>query len=117
MDKDELIRRVETIQDPKKEKEELYSIMEELGIGYKKTNCPKCLRDYLNIVKEELGLIDSAAEESTFDTEEWVYLRDRNFVWTKQDGTKVKISKNTPPELIEEFVKTHKGFYKKIKKQ
>lgn len=112
MDREDLIRRVEAIQDPKKDKEELYSIMEELGIGYKKTNCPKCLRDYLNIVKEELGLIDSAAESSDFNSG-WKYLKNQTLIWTRPDGTKVKINANTPVDIIEEFVINHKGFYKK----
>lgn len=115
-DKDELIRRVESIQDLKRDYNELYALLDELGITYKKTTCLKCRRDYLNIIKEELGMIDSAAEVSSFNTTSdggYIYLRDRNFIWNKPDGTRVRISKNTPVEEIEEFVKDHKGFYKK----
>lgn len=115
-DKDELIRRVESIKDLKSDYNELYALLDELGITYKKTTCLKCRRDYLNIIKEELGMIDSAAEVSSFNTTSdggYIYLRDRNFIWNKPDGTRVRISKNTPVEEIEEFVKDHKGFYKK----
>lgn len=115
-DKDELIRRVESIKDLKSDYNELYALLDELGITYKKTTCLKCRRDYLNIIKEELGMIDSAAEVSSFNTTSdggYIYLRDRNFIWNKPDGTRVRISKNTPVEVIEEFVKDHKGFYKK----
>lgn len=120
MDKEELIRKVESIKNLKTDYKLLYEIMDELGVSYKKTSCMKCRRDYLNIVKEELGMIESASEESDFNittTGEYVYLRDRNFIWTKQDGTRVRISKTTPVEEIEEFVKTHKGFYKKIENE
>lgn len=116
-DKDELIRRVESIQDLKRDYNELYTLLDELGITYKKTTCLKCRRDYLNIIKEELGMIESAAEVSRFNTTQdggYIYLRNRNFIWTKPDGKRVRISKNTPVEEIEEFVKTHNGFYKKI---
>lgn len=119
MDKQDLIRRVESIHDLKKDYKELYSIMDELGIQYKKTTCMKCRRDYLNIVKEELGMIESAAENSDFNTTTdggWKYLKDRTYVWTRIDGTRVKINEQTPVKYIEEFVKDHKGYYVKINK-
>lgn len=116
MSKEELIQKVESIQDLKKDYNILYEILEELNISFKKTNCMKCRRDYLNIAKEELGMIESAAENSDFNGK-WVYLRDRSFVWTKIDGTKVKINSQTPEKDIEEFVKTHAGFYKKIENE
>lgn len=113
MDKEELIKKVESIKDLKKDYKILYEIMNELGISFRKTTCLKCRRDYLNIVKEELGMIESAAEESEFNTQKYKYLRDRSFSWTMIDGKKVIINANTPQNIIEEFVKTHKGFYKK----
>lgn len=113
MDKEELIKKVESIKDLKKDYKILYEIMNELGISFRKTTCLKCRRDYLNIIKEELGMIESAAEESEFNTPKYKYLRDRSFSWTMIDGKKVIINANTPQNIIEEFVKTHKGFYKK----
>lgn len=116
-DKDELIRRAQSIQDLKRDYNELYALLDELGITYKRTTCSKCRQDYLNIIKEELGMIESSAEVSGFNTTSdgrYIYIRDRNYIWTKPDGTRVRISKTTPVEEIEEFVKTHKGFYKKI---
>lgn len=113
MNKEELIKKVESIKDLKKDYKILYEVMDELGISFRKTTCLKCRRDYLNIIKEELGMIESAAEQSDFNGGKWVYLRDRSFSWTMIDGKKVIINANTPQNIIEEFVKTHKGFYKK----
>lgn len=112
MDKEELIKKVEGITNLKKQYKELYEVMDILGIAYKRTTCSKCRKDYLNIVKEELGMIENAAEHSDFNGGKWVYLRDRSFSWTMIDGKKVIINANTPQNIIEEFVKEHKGFYK-----
>lgn len=112
MNKEELIKKVESIKDLKKDYKILYEIMNELGISFRKTTCSKCRQDYLNVVKEELGMIESAAEQSDFNGGKWVYLRERSFSWTMLDGKKVIINANTPQNIIEEFVKTHKGFYK-----
>lgn len=112
MDKEELIKKVEGITNLKKQYKELYEVMDILGIAYKRTTCSKCRKDYLNIVKEELGMIENAAEHSDFNGGKWVYLRDRSFSWTMLDGKKVIINANTPQNIIEEFVKEHKGFYK-----
>lgn len=112
MEREELIKRVEAITNLKTQYKELYAILDELGIKYKKTVCMKCRKDYLYIVKEELGMIENAAEHSDFNGGKWVYLRDRSFSWTMIDGKKVIINANTPQNIIEEFVKEHKGFYK-----
>lgn len=65
-DRDALIAKVRSIKNVHKQTELLYEIMDELGIKYKRTRCFKCHIDYLNIVKEELGLIDDASENSAF---------------------------------------------------
>lgn len=117
MNKDELRSRVESITSPTLQREELYELLETLNIPYKKTRCTKCLQDYLLILKEEAGVIDSAAESSSFNTNEdikqYKYIRNRTVLWNR-DGKYVKINQNTPTNIIEEFIKTHRGFYKEI---
>lgn len=67
MDKEELLKAANNIVSPVKQKEEIYTLMNALGLTYKRTNCGRCLRDYLNIVKEELKIIKNAAEVSEFN--------------------------------------------------
>lgn len=55
------------IKDVGKDRELLYKLMDELKIPYKRTNCKRCLNDYYNIVREEIGLIENAAEVSEFN--------------------------------------------------
>lgn len=66
IDEEALIAKVNSITNVHKQTELLYSIMDELGLKYKRTRCFKCHIDYLNIVKEELGLIEDASEQSKF---------------------------------------------------
>lgn len=114
MEKEDLIQRTLLIKNVSTQREELYSLLDELGITYSRTRCIKCLNDYLNIIKEELNLIESASELSSFNYE-YKYLKSRSVLWDR-DGKMVKINQNTPIDTIEEFIKTHKGFYKKIDK-
>ena len=109
MNEEELIRRAEAITNVNLQREELYSLLDDLNITYKKTRCLKCLRDYLNIVKEELHMIESAADYSSFN-DEYKYIRKRTVLWLK-DGKYIKINQNTSPEIIEEFIKTHHGYF------
>ena len=117
MEREDLIKIVEGITNLRTQSKELYSVMEELGIKFKKTTCIKCREDYLNVVKEELGMIDNAAEESSFDKTEYRYLHDRSFSWVASDGKRIIINQNTPIHYIEEFVKEHKGYYKELNKE
>lgn len=94
---------------PVKEPGKLYELMDELGIKYKRTTCSKCLKDYYNICLEELGLIDDASDYSEFNGYEYVYLKDRSFIWKGY-----KINQKTPVDVIEEFIKEHKDYYRKI---
>lgn len=94
--------------------------MEELNIRFKKTNCGKCRQDYLNVVKEELGMIEDASEVSDFNDiykTEYRYLHNRSFSWVAPDGKRIIIGKNTPVEYIEQFVINHPGYYKRINKE
>ena len=115
MELTDLQKRALAINNPAVEHDEIYTLMDELGIAYKKTRCIRCLHDYLNIILEELHLIANAAEESDFNsTKKYIYLRNRQVSWLK-DGKSYIIGQNTPTNIIEEFIKTHKGFYKEIK--
>ena len=92
----------------------IYSLLDALEIPYKKTTCKKCRRDLLNILREEAGLIESAADNSEFNTEsetetEWDYICNRPQSWRGyiMDG-------NTPANVIAEFVKQFPtGYYRK----
>lgn len=113
MDREQLLQAVKGIKNPVKQKEEIYMLMDALGMQYKRTNCGRCLRDYLNMVKEELGAIESAAEVSEFnDAEgefEYIYIHPRTVLWRGN-----KMNQHTDPKIIEEFVKEHPhGFYSK----
>lgn len=111
----ELIPVVENL-NPTKDKKTLYDVMDKLGISFRKTNCNKCLRDYYYIVKEELGLIDNAAEMSDFngsdctsDEGEYIYIKTKPVYWNghKMDG-------KTDKGIIREFLKTGvRGYYHK----
>lgn len=109
MDKELLIEKYNNIKDLFRQYNELYELLDLMGIKYQRTSCIKCRKDYLNIIGEELGLIESAAEVSSFNN--YKYLKKRTFLWYK-DGKVVKINSKTPKEEIEQFIKTHKGFYK-----
>lgn len=112
MNKDELIARVHEITNVNTQKNEIYDILKELNIPFKKTTCGKCLKDYLNIIKEELGIIDSAAECSSFNSG-WKYIHPFPIVW-EYKGKKYVMNNNTPIEIIEAFVKNNKNYYKKL---
>lgn len=131
MTREEMIKKVLAIKYPKKEKDVIYEIANELGLKLKKTECGRCLRDYVALLKEELGLIKSAAEESEFNSnsetysgplgtenfttnepndEGWVYIGKRTQTWNGH-----LINNNTPTHVIEEFVKRFpKGYYIKV---
>ena len=72
MDKEQLIKNIQSITNPVKEKQIIYDTLTELNIPFKKTSCSKCINDLLNICKEELGIIGNAAEISDFNTEKVV---------------------------------------------
>lgn len=114
MTKEEMIEATGGIVHPFRQRETLYAIADELGIKYKRNSCPKCAKDLWNIIREELGLIESAAEESDFNggDYEWVYLPKRPQYWNGH-----VIDQDTPVEIIREFVKRFpKGYYRKAEK-
>ena len=113
MTREEMIERVNLVKNPFMEKETLYSIADELGIKYKRNNCPKCAKDLWNIIREELGTIESAAEESDFNENEPEY------VWKYIYPTPVSCNgiiynQDTDPKFIESFAKANPNkFYVK----
>ena len=118
-----LKERIKNITDPVAQKEDLFSILDEIGIQYKDTNCRKCIKDYYNIAAEEIGLIESAEEESDFNSEEpsekkekivrYEYIKERSVLWYRTPDQPIRMDSRTKPEIIKEFIKTHKGYYKK----
>lgn len=89
----------------------IYEGLRFLRIPFKKTTCGKCRRDYLNIIKEELGLIDNAADQSDFNENKcYRYLLKRSQVFNGH-----LINGQTAIEVIREFVKKHPvGYYEEM---
>lgn len=126
MTKEEMIGLVGTIKNPIKQKKLIFQLANELGLKFKPTNCGKCLKDYVNILKEELGLINNASEESDFNEEhtdipnveegpknEWIYAVDRPVVWNGH-----LIDDNTPEDVKMAFIQRFPtGYFKKVEKQ
>lgn len=114
MTTEEMIKTVNSIQYPKKESDLIFKVAKELGLDLKPTKCPRCLRDYLNILKEQLGLIENAALLSDFDKEhEYRYIRRDGVSWRGHS-----INQNTDPEIIAEFVKRFPtGYYEIVEKE
>lgn len=85
-------------------RQELYDMMDALGIKYRKTSCKKCLADYRAMVMEEVGLITSAADNSAWDGEaEYKYLKDRDYSWQGH-----RLNQDTPKWVIRRFMARHK---------
>lgn len=114
MEKQEMIKMVNAIKDPSKEKQTIYKLGKELGLKLEPTKCGRCLRDYVEIIKEELGLIDNAADSSDFNGEyDYVYVRGKAVWWNGHI-----LDNNTPINIKEEFYKkVPEGFYKRVPKK
>lgn len=102
--KTKLIEKIQSVQDVSKDRNVIYEVMAKLGITFKKTNCRKCLGDYLNICREELGLIESAAAESDFNSK-WAYKMLRPTSWNGKI-----ISKDTDQETLSKFCLKHPDY-------
>ena len=111
---DEQYERIAGITNANRQIKEIYALLDELGITYKRTGCSRCRRDLLNILREEAGLISSAAEASEFDAPgtEYTYLPDRPQSWNGH-----LMDQDTPVEIIREFVKQFPtGYYRKVER-
>lgn len=105
---EEIRERIARITNANRQVGEIYALLDELGISYKRTGCSRCRRDLLNILREEAGLIESAADVSPFDGE-YEYLLDRPQSWNGHI-----MGQDTPVEVIREFVKQFpNGYYRK----
>ena len=116
MTKEEMIKAIGGIVQPFKQRETLYAIADELEIKYKRNSCPKCAKDLWNIIREELGLIDNAAEESDFNGES-----DEGYVWVWNGGRAVSwnghiMNADTPQEIISEYIKVGGDRYYHLEK-
>lgn len=99
MTRDEMIEVLNAIKNPVKEVAIINRMMDELGIPYKPTKCPKCIRDRYLILKEELGLIESAAELSEWNEGcKYEYVHHRTVIWKGN-----KMNQHTPVEVIRQF--------------
>lgn len=111
MNKEEIKERALAITNPAFQANELYELLDAIGIKYKKSNCHKCRADLYNILLEELNIIEDASAISSFDSEcEYKYIRKQTVLWNR-DGKYIKINQNTPIEIIKEFIKTHPGYF------
>lgn len=81
MNREELKDKIKSVKDVSVDRQIIYSVLSELGIPFKKTNCRRCLTDLLNICKEELGIINNAAEESDFNVRSFYYNVSRPTSW------------------------------------
>lgn len=112
MTREEMIDKIKSVKDVIKDKKTIYEVLDELGIKYKRTNCKKCLRDLKLIALEELGMIESAADESDFNSNsdsdyEYIYTPNRPCIWNGYI-----INQDTPVDVIREFVKKFpNGYY------
>lgn len=116
MTKEEMITAIKAVHNPKLQINIIYKVLDELGVKYKKSTCGKCRNDLYNIAREELGLIESAADVTLFDKDtneeyQWKYLLPYP-VWNNG----VVYNQKTDVKLIEDFVKRgNKGYYEKVK--
>lgn len=110
MTKDQLIEKINKVENARTQRNIIYEVLDELGISYKRTNCSRCLNDLLLIAKEELGLVESAAEESSFNSDGkvcYTYTCDRPQTWNGY-----VIDNSTPVEIIRKFLeKFPVGYY------
>lgn len=69
MSREEMIKELDgvTKENVVRYKTKLWSVADALGLKFKRTACPRCTRDLLAIVQEELGIIENAAEVSEFN--------------------------------------------------
>lgn len=108
-----MIKAVNSIKQPVKEKKLIFQLAKELGLTFKPTNCGKCLKDYISILKEELGTIENAAEESGFDENEPEYVWKYIYKFPVNCGG-VVYNQDTDPKYIEKFAKENPNkFYVK----
>ena len=112
--KEALTLKIKSVKNPVKEIETVYSVLDELGVKYKKSTCSRCRRDLYNIALEELGVISSAADKSSFDANDYEY----EYLGKKPQAWKGHIiDQDTDPAIIAEFIKSFPTYYRLIEKK
>lgn len=115
--KEALTLKIKSVKNPVKEIETVYSVLDELGVKYKKSTCSRCRRDLYNIALEELGLIKDAAEKSDFNTttenSEYRFIHKGSVSWKGRT-----YDQYTPTPYIKHFLKYFpKGYYEVVEKK
>lgn len=99
----ELIDEYLKIKDVNKDIAIIYDLMDKLGITYRRTSCKKCRKDFQNLIAEELGLIESAADNSAWDGEaEYEYLMGEDYSWQGH-----RLNQDTPKWVVRRFMASH----------
>lgn len=117
MTREEIRERAIAIKNPIAEYTTVYELLDELGITYKKTTCHKCRIDLYNILREEVGLIDSAADNSEFNeehTEEKELPEDTELVFIYPRPVrfgKLIVSKDSSQKTMMKMYKAHPKFF------
>lgn len=103
MTKEELIEKILGVKDVNKDIKVIYEVLDALGIAYKRTGCKKCRQDLHAIALEELGLINSAADNSGWDDDaEYEYLMDMDYSWQGH-----RLNQDTPKWVVRRFMASH----------
>lgn len=102
MDREELKEMINSVKNVSKDRNIIYNVLTELGIQFQRTNCHRCLTDLLNIAKEELGMIGSAADVSDFNESDYVYKMRRMTSWKGH-----LIGSGTQQEILRDFCSEH----------
>lgn len=99
MTKEEMIEAINSVTNVNRQIATIYEVLSELGVKFEKTSCSRCRRDLLLIAKEELGLIDNAADESDFNAD-GVWTLKRAVIWNG-----VKLTRDSDQSLLDDFRK------------
>lgn len=108
MNKTQLIEKIQSVTDVSKDRNIIYEVMSELGVTFKRTNCKRCLQDYYNICREELGLLNSAADASDFNGK-WIY----KAIWPTSWNGKI-INRDTDQDVLDKFCLKNPNYCLKI---
>lgn len=110
-----MIDTISAVSNPYRERKTLYMVADELGLTYRKIQCSKCAKDLYNIIREELCMIGSAADESDFNEVqtdyEYEYLPSSAVAWNGHI-----MNQSTPKEIVEEFYRLTGNRYYRRKK-
>lgn len=125
MERDELVKQINSVTDVSKDRKIIYYVLTELGIPFTRTNCRRCLYDLYSICREELGLINDASQLSLFNDVEdedvqdepleekvmkrWHYIATRPASWNGYI-----VSDETDYSVLEKFCESHPSYCKQV---